>query len=647
MPDGRGRWAKWLLWLLVLAGSATATYAEEIRDYQVDLTASAEGTLLVQERIDYDFGGVQRHGIYRDIPNTVPAPWGGRRRLDISEISIEQDGEAAVSAEESVHGDAGPMLRLRVGDPGHTISGRHAYILSYQVADALLPAGKRDAFRWNAIGTGWDVPIRAARIRLNLPTALRGRDDLEPRFFTGPWGSTGRSGRSEWNPAEGVYSVATGPLAPHEGVTLEVSFPAGAIPATAHPSGVELFRLALPHLWAWPVMLLGLGLAWRHWNRIGRDPGTGPVVVRYQPPNGLEAAEAGLLIDQSLDKADLTGAVIELARDGWIKIEHPNEGGLIQKLIKRSRVTLERLRPRDEWDKLPPYKRYLLESFFCRGDRFSPGGVEDAAVVRERNRWLDKAKARIHERGVEHGLFPENPRTVRIKYLAGAALLGALLLWLAFWRSNMAPEIKFLTIAGPVFVAIIAFFGFRTVRQGRGAVLWLVVPVAAAIFILAQLLSVVPNLFDFVFRGWGAILVDPLGPTLLLVLGLLVFAWQMPRRTALGARAQSELLGFEKFMRRAEEPRLRLLLQEDPSYFERTLPFAALFGLVAEWTGRFEGLVATPTWYEGGSFDHLGRDMNQLRGSGVSSSPPAKSGGSSGGGGFSGGGGGGGGGGSW
>jgi uncharacterized membrane protein YgcG len=644
---GPGRRGKRLLTLLILGWAATLVQAEEILDYRASLVAGADGTLLVEERIDYDFGDLHRHGIYRDIPVTVLAPWGGRRTLKISGISIGQDRHAAHWAKESVHGDAGPMLRLRIGDPDRTISGRHTYEIRYQVTDALLPVGERDAFRWNAIGTGWAVPIQAAEVRLRLPEELQGHPDLDSGFFTGPWGATDRRGRSEWNPDDGVFTVTAGPLAPHEGVTVEASFPVGAIPATAHPKGAAAFWQALPHLWAWPLMVLGLFLAWRHWNRIGRDPATGPVVVRYHPPKNLEAAEAGLLIDQSLDNPDLTGTVIELARDGWIKVEHPQEEGIISKLIKGSRVVLVRLRPRQDWSELPPYKRYLLESFFCRGDRFSPGSVESASVVAERTRWLDQAKARIHERGVEHSLFPENPRTVRIKYLVGAAFLGALFLGLAFWRSSLAPEIRFLAVAALTFVVIVAVSGSRVFRTSRGGGLRLGLPAVVAAAIFSQVLPVFSYLFDLSFPGWGAILAEPLVPASLLVIGLLMFAWQMPRRTMLGARTQSELLGFKKFMQRAEEPRLRLLLQEDLGYFERTLPYAALFGLVAAWSSRFEGLVTMPVWYEGGSFDHLGRDINHLTSSGVSSSAPSKSGGSSGGGGFSGGGGGGGGGGSW
>lgn len=647
MPAGLGRWGGRLLACLLLAWATMTARAEEIRSYEAVLVGSADGTLTVEERIDYDFGDLHRHGIYRDIPSTVPGALGARRRLNISRIHIEQDGEAVTWTTESVYGDAGPMLRMRVGDPKRRISGRHTYTLRYEVTDALLPAGNRDAFRWNAVGTGWSIPIRSAKVRLALPTELRDHPGLESRFFTGPWGSTQHNGEARWNPSDGVYTVVAGPLGPHEGVTVEVSFPAGAIAATAHPSPPSALWQALPRLWGWPVMLIGLGLAWRHWDRVGRDPRSGPVVVRYQPPEGLEAAEAGLLIDQSLNHSDLAGTVIELARDGWIRVEHPESTGIIQKMLGRSRVTLERLRPRDEWRDLPPYKQYLLESFFCEGDRFAPGGVEEASVVRKRNHWLEKARARVHERGVEHGLFPQNPAKIRTRYMIGAGFLALLLVGLALWRSDLPPETRFLALASMGLAGIIAGVALGVFRRGSGVSIRPLFPLAIVVAIVGQLTPFSPSLFHVALPGWGAILFDPLVPMAVLALGLLAFAWQMPRRTRRGARVQSDLLGFREFVKRAEEPRLRTLIAQDSGYFERTLPYAAVFGFVAEWASRFEGLAALPVWYQGDGFHHLGQDLNRLSSSGVASSPPSKSGGSSGGGGFSGGGGGGGGGGSW
>ena len=642
----QGRRSLLRLWLfpLILVLCSTSARAEAILNYEVDLVATAEGGLIVKEHIDYDFGTLSRHGIYRDIPNTVPAAWGGRRTMHFHNVSIQQDGRTAQWKESSVSGDAGPMVRYRIGDPNRTISGQHSYDISYWVDDALLPTGERDAFRWNAIGTGWKIPIKRATVWLALPDELKGRSDLNYDFFTGIWGSKHRNAYADWNGTEGTLSVTTsGTLAPHEGLTVEVSFPAGAIAATAHPSAGGMFAMTLTRMWAWPLMLLLLGLAWWHWHQVGRDPETGPVVVRYKPPKGLDAAEAGLLLDQSLDDADLTGSIVELARDGFLKIEHPEKDGIVQKLMGKGSPTLESLMPESTWAELPVYKHHLLRCLFSYEKRYTPGGTETEARVQIRNSWLDKAKNCIRDAAVEHRLFPEKPKEVRKTYLIRSALISTPVLLLAVWLSPLlqSARMDLAGLLGPIIVyPVILLRAYVLVRGRRVQQALLVI---GALIVLPLIFWPIMQTFSIGLSDLLPLFADPLMPALILTLGLSFFAWQMPRRTLIGARVLRELLGFREFMRRAEAPRLRALLKEDPHYFEQTLPYAVLFGLVAEWSAHFEGLVAMPTWYEGGHITYLGRDIRSLSSTGISSSPPpSKSGGMSGGGGFSGGGGGGG-----
>ena len=53
------------------ASRATAGSSEQIKRYDVDITIEPTGTLLVRETIDYDFGVIPHHGIFRDIPARV------------------------------------------------------------------------------------------------------------------------------------------------------------------------------------------------------------------------------------------------------------------------------------------------------------------------------------------------------------------------------------------------------------------------------------------------------------------------------------------------------------------------------------------------------------------------------------------------
>jgi len=138
------------------------------------------------------------------------------------------------------------------------------------------------------------------------------------------------------------------------------------------------------------------------------------------------------------------------------------------------------------------------------------------------------------------------------------------------------------------------------------------------------------------------------------------FSCIMPRRTLKGAEVTDRVLGFLEFLRRTDQDRARRM--NDPSVFERCLPYALAFGVVHQWTRTFEGIYTKPpTWYVGtwDSFSarRFGYDLTHATTSMGRSfaSAPRVSGGSSGswggsgfgGGGFSGGGGGGGGGGAW
>lgn len=151
-------------------------------------------------------------------------------------------------------------------------------------------------------------------------------------------------------------------------------------------------------------------------------------------------------------------------------------------------------------------------------------------------------------------------------------------------------------------------------------------------------------------------------------IGMVVFAiasfaliYPMLRRSTEGSEIYEHLRGFREFIRRADQPRLERLLKDDPSYFDKTLPYAIAFNMAAAWGKKFDGLFTEPpSWYHGyyvghaygSSFSTFTQDftssMREVQ-SAFTSQPSSSGGGSfgGGGGGFSGGGFGGGGGGSW
>jgi len=137
---------------------------------------------------------------------------------------------------------------------------------------------------------------------------------------------------------------------------------------------------------------------------------------------------------------------------------------------------------------------------------------------------------------------------------------------------------------------------------------------------------------------------------------------QMPAKTLSGQKDYIAVLGFQEFMTRVDEDRLKRM---PPDTFEKCLPFAMALGVEHQWSKKFEGILRTPPqWYQGygpgymnfspyGFTNDLGHMANQT-GDTFASAPRSNSSGSgfssggfSSGGGFSGGGFGGGGGGAF
>ncbi len=152
--------------------------------------------------------------------------------------------------------------------------------------------------------------------------------------------------------------------------------------------------------------------------------------------------------------------------------------------------------------------------------------------------------------------------------------------------------------------------------------------------------------------------------TVAVIAVLVLINYILLKRSQLGDEIFLQVRGFRQFIKLAERDKLNFLLQEDPQYFDKTLPYAVAFGLTEEWTHKFAGLaLQPPKWYgmqathysaHGGfnasDFERAMNDsLSEMRS--VMSSQPAGDGASwssgGGGGGFSGGGFGGGGGSSW
>ena len=145
--------------LLFFQFTAKVSAQEQIQSFDTNVVIYKNGTIDVKERILYDFGSTERHGIYREIPFTTKNKEGKKFKLEFSNFSVTDGKGKNYRFEKSYENE---NLRLKIGDPNSTVTGVHVYKISYSVSGALTYFSDHDELYWNSTGNEWQVPIKYA-----------------------------------------------------------------------------------------------------------------------------------------------------------------------------------------------------------------------------------------------------------------------------------------------------------------------------------------------------------------------------------------------------------------------------------------------------------------------------------------------------
>lgn len=434
---------------------AAAAAAEEIAEFDVELFLDVEGDLAVVENITYEFGGEQRHGIFRDIPVRYDRGWQTDHRLDLTVDEVSRfSGEARPYR---VEGNSS-VVRIKVGDANRWVSPREDYRIRYRVDEGVVFLEEHDELYWDVTGNGWTVPIRTVSARVHLPPGIDAAT-LQTRCFTGVHGST--ASKCTIIAEGGSVRFEAAGLGPAEGLTVAVALPKGVL---EEPTRVER---AIGSFLAWGGPWLfapfaAFGLMQRHWRNRGRDRGIrDSVPVRYEPPEGLTPAEVGTLIDETADMQDVTATILDLAVRGYLEIEEVQTTRLF--FLEDKEYTLHAKSPAD--DTLKPHEKMLLGALF-------KGGVASVELSSLKNRFYEDVpglqKALYRSLADAGGYFPAAPDQVRRRWrgFAIALLVAAAACW-AFFQLPPLAGLAALACGGIVFVY--APHMPRRTRKGRQA----------------------------------------------------------------------------------------------------------------------------------------------------------------------------------
>ena len=568
--------------------------------YEATAQLAPDGTARVVLDFDFDFSSDSGHGPFITLPLRQevadnPDVW---RMLDVDVESVTSRSGANTATQETVENG---VLLVRVGREGRTFTGVQNYVITYRINGLIAPDQAQsglDELNWNAVGPGWQVPIRDARIRVEGPAPVSRTACFSGSSFATPCEHT-QDGNSATFAASGLGNG--------RGMQVVAGFPVGTFVGaepryTKRPNVGNMFPVTpLTGGLTGVLALLGVGTVIQQVRRRGRDkayigltpgltPAPGqeaevgfakrqPVTVQFQPPQGATPGEIGVLIDERADNRDVTGAIIDLAVRGHMHIDQLDE--------KSWRFTRTSTR-----DRLRPFEQQLLDRMFLGQHSVTTEEMKD----KEYAGLLTNTRTSLYQQvATDRHWFHRRPDHAKLV----AVVLGVLL-----------------------------------ILGGAGLGLFLGVTV-----------------------GWGL-----LGGALVLTgLVLVAAAKAMPARTPDGSAMLAQAKGFELYLRTAEADQIRFEEGIDvySRYLPYAIVFGVAERWTREFeklaaAGRYEPDM---TWYGsphgtgffyGAAFAQSMTEMTSAMSSAMSSAVTAATAGSSGGSGFSGGGGfGGGGGGGW
>jgi uncharacterized membrane protein YgcG len=556
------RYLSFLVFSLLLSNAFGQGYY--IKNFNIDVNVKQDGYVDVEETITVEFETSKR-GIIRNIPFRFKID-GKEYKTKISSIKVP-----GYKKDVTTHSND---LSIRIGDPDVYLTGQQVYKITYTVKKPFLIFEDYTEFYWNLTGNEWDTRIDNVGFSVSFDKDI----PLGSGDFKGFAGAFGDVTPINYLEVEGkVLRGAHQGLGVGQGATVAVKLPNDfLIPPTALEAWLEKYgKILLASIYS---LFFG-GLFYHLWKKYGKDYDT-VVAAKFMPPDGLNPAEVGAIVDEKIDNIDVVSLIPYWAHNGHLRIKHiPIRWG-------KDDYELERLTPISE--DAHNYEKNLFYHLFSSGNKVLLSSLKESFYT-HMNSAKDGLKGRIKQ--------------MEVYYSAS---------------DNMQIIVGVLT-----FVQL--FIGFF-------------IGLVTANFLL-------------------------IGGVILTSIAGLVATIYMRKKTHKGIDIFQEVIGFREFVKTADKPRIERLLKDDPMYFEKTLPYAMVFGYAKKWGDKFDGLMTEPpSWYVGsGPYMHghmfnsggFARDfeggMREVQ-SAFTSMPESSGGGSfggGGGGGFSGGGFGGGGGSSW
>ncbi len=317
-----------LRFLVIFLVFASSVHAQDfiVNNYSAEIFIKKEGYFTVSEQYALTFR-TYKHGIYRNIQLAYDllTEKGTQEKRKIKVKNVKVPGRTFTTSGK-IANDLTGELEIKIGDKDKTITGPQEYTINYQVENAFLFEEKATQFYWNLKPPGWYANFESMQFTIHLPEGVQITKDAI-KLYSGHIGNTNESENFVVDYQEGVIRITSKKdyISRYgESVTLLVSLPPNVITEIKPfwPFGAR---------YGWTIIIATLFVGFYvTWRIYGKDDKV-ISATSYYPPENIDPAMAGYLIDDKSDTSDLISLLPYWGSQGYITIKEIEKKGLFQK----------------------------------------------------------------------------------------------------------------------------------------------------------------------------------------------------------------------------------------------------------------------------------------------------------------------------
>ena len=281
-------------------------------------------------------------------------------------------------------------------------------------------------------------------------------------------------------------------------------------------------------------------------------------VVEFSAPDGMTPADAGYVIDKSIDDRDISSLLIYWAEKKYIEIIQNEDKTVILKKLK------------DADDKMKVYEQTMFNTVFSQKVEVN---LRDLPVI------IKPITSTIKKQ-----IKDENNKKYfnsKIESTSTWLTLGitCLLVFLSYFFGSGG---TFSIICGVIIFAISTIFSnicnkVYIQKKLKAIILYIV---GIVLFLIFALLNLVYSFTNLYVLGLTTI-------TTFLCLLTYILCPFLEYRTKEGQFVVGRLLGLKKYLEVTEKEKIEMLIKENPEYFYNIIPYAYVLNVSNEWIENY------------------------------------------------------------